>query len=162
MHPNHALLDRLFDALNRHDHATMATCYAPDAYFRDIAFDLNGQDRIHGMWRMICSGDIKLSFQIIDADDREGTAQLVEDYTFGASKNPLRAGRRVRNNITSRFAFAEGRIRRQDDHCDPRAWASQALGDGIIGLLAGRIRWLRSRVAKSKLDKFLRESVHNH
>lgn len=159
MHPNHALLDRLFTALARHDHASMAACYAPDAHFRDIAFDLDGREQIHGMWRMICSGDIKPTFEIIHADDREGSARLVVTYTFGASKNPFRAGRRVRNEITSRFVFAEGLIARQDDDCNSRQWAKQALGEGLKGFLAGRVRWLRSRVAMSKLDTFLRESA---
>lgn len=158
MHPNHAFLNRLFTALDRHDHAAVATCYAPDAHFRDIAFDLRGREQIHGMWRMICSGDIKLTFQILHADDQDGSARLVETYTFGASSDSVRPGRRVRNEISSRFAFADGLIARQDDDCDPRQWARQALGNGINGFLAGRVRLLRSRVAKSKLDKFLQEA----
>ena len=43
MHANEILLRRLFDALDRHDHAAMAACYQPDATFRDIAFDLRGR-----------------------------------------------------------------------------------------------------------------------
>ena len=127
MHPNHALLDRLFTALDRHDHAAIAACYAPDARFRDIAFDLRGREGIHDMWRMICSSDIRVTFQILHADDYEGSASLVETYTFGASEHPLRPGRRIRNEINSRLTFAGGLIASHDDDCDARVWPEFAV-----------------------------------
>ena len=63
MHDNAALLDRLFTALDKHDHVTMASCYREHAHFRDIAFDLVGRTRIHSMWHMICSGDIRADWR---------------------------------------------------------------------------------------------------
>jgi hypothetical protein len=156
MHANRALLNKLFTALGKHDHATMASCYHPDAHFRDIAFDLHGRERIHDMWRMICSGDIEVKFKVVEADARAGLVKLIDTYTFGASKNPPRKGRRVVNAVESRFRFEGGEILRQDDDCDAKEWARMALGEGIAGFLAGRIRLLRSRKAKAKVAAFLK------
>lgn len=153
MHANAALLNKLFTALRERDHATMASCYHPDARFRDIAFDLDGRTQIHSMWRMICSGDIKAEFEVLDADDHAGRVRLAETYHFGASKDPPKPGRPVHNAIESRFLFKDGKIQQQDDDCDAKEWARQAVG-GIAGFLAGRIRLLRSRKAKAKLAKF--------
>lgn len=159
MHPNAALLSTLFAALDAHDHEAMAACYHPEARFRDIAFDRHRRGQIHDMWRMICSGDSDirvLDVEIVEAGDRGGRARVVEKYRFGASKDPPRAGRRIVNAIDSRFGFEDGLIRRQDDDCDAKAWARQALGDGVKGFLAGRIRFLRSRTAETKLAAFLK------
>jgi len=65
MHANALLLQRLFSSLDRRDDQTMATCYHPEATFQDIAFDLHGQKEIHDMWRMICSGDIRATFEVL-------------------------------------------------------------------------------------------------
>lgn len=152
-HPNVLLLRRLFTALDQHDHAAMAACYQPGATFQDIAFDLHGRKAIHGMWHMICQTDIRATFGVLHADDQRGQVQLVDVYTFGAGRD--RPGRRVTNAIDSRFVFEEGLIREQRDTCDPREWARAALG-GARGFLAGRSRFLRSRVAQRKLEAFIR------
>jgi ketosteroid isomerase-like protein len=158
MHANAALLHRLFAALGAHDHAAMAACYRPGAQFRDIAFDLDGREAIAGMWRMICDGGsgIKVvALEVVEADDRAGLARVVETYRFRASSDPRKPARLVRNAIVSRFRFEEGRILRHDDECDAKAWARQALGNGPIAFLAGRLRFLRSRKARAKLEAFL-------
>jgi ketosteroid isomerase-like protein len=154
MPDNAALLDRLFTALDKHDHITMASCYREHAHFRDIAFDLVGRTRIHSMWHMICSGDIRADYEILEADDCTGLVRLVDTYRFGASKIPHRKGRHVRNEIESRFTFKDGLIVRHEDHCDPKAWARAALG-GIIGFAAGRVRMLRSYRANAMLADFV-------
>lgn len=156
MHPNQQLLERFFTALNEHDAEAMAACYTPDARFRDIAFDHMGRDRIHEMWRMICSGDIQARFEVADADEASGAAHSVFTYQFGATKDPPTQGRLVVNPITSRFTFRDGLIVRQQDDSDARAWARQAIGTGLAGFLAGRIRWLRSRKAEAKIAAFLK------
>ena len=150
MHPNGVLLQRLFAALNRHDHSAMTACYHPEATFHDIAFDLIGRDRIGQMWRMICKGDIKATVDGIQADDKNGRTNLVDTYSFGEKKLP------VRNVIESRFKFQDGLIIEQRDSCDARGWAKQAVG-GVPGFLAGRIHFLRSLMANKKLDKFIRD-----
>jgi SnoaL-like domain len=161
MHPNALQLQRLFSSLNRHDHVTMAFCYHSAARFRDIAFDLRGRQEIHDMWRMICHGDIRATFDVVDANDDDGYVKLVDEYTFHADdavpsdgRVPV-PGRSVRNVIDSRFHFSEGLIIEHEDSCDPRLWADMALG-GAAGFLAGRIRLLRSWKAKQKLKEFVR------
>ena len=148
MHPNAALLDRLFRNLDLHRAGRMAECYHPKATFRDIAFDLHGKDEIHAMWRMICGGDIRATFVIVHADDECGMVKLVDDYTFTDT------GRKVRNTIESRFRFRHGLIVEHRDACDAKAWASAALG-GVAGFLAGRCRFLRAWKARNKLRQFL-------
>jgi hypothetical protein len=157
MHANAILLNKLFTALDMHDHEAMASCYHKDAHFRDIAFDLKGRAQIHRMWRMICSGDIRVWFEILAANDRTGWVRLVDAYTFGASNTPLRPGRPVRNAIESRFTFEQGLILSHDDDCDPKAWARQALGSGIKRFVAGRFRRARNREAMSMLKAFRSE-----
>ena len=148
MHPNAELLQRLFSALDRHDHRAMAACYHPEATFRDIAFDLRGRRRIHSMWHMICEGDIRTSFKIDEVDDRTAFVTVVDDYTFRAK------GRKVHNVIQSRFRFKDGAIVEQQDSCDSRQWASMAIG-GVGGFLAGRIPRLRAAKARRTLDTFI-------
>lgn len=154
MHANAILLNHLFTALDGHDPQTMAQCYHPDATFRDIAFDLEGRREIHTMWHMICSGDIRVEFEILDADDRSGHVRLVDTYTMSDGKDPPRRRRAVRNTILSTFTFEDGFIRSQVDECDEKSWARQAVG-GPGGFLAGRFRPLRSFKARRKLARFV-------
>ena len=148
MHPNADVLNRLFTALNQHDHKTMAECYDENATFTDIAFELDGRKRIHAMWNMICEGDIRTSFEIVEVDERRAVAKVVDDYTFRPK------GRKVHNVIQSRFRFENGKIVDQQDACDPREWASMALG-GVGGFLAGRLPFLRRAKARKTLAAFI-------
>jgi hypothetical protein len=125
VHSNALLLQRLIGALQSHDHVTMASCYHSAARFRDIAFDLRGKQEIHDMWRMICCGDIRATFEVVDANDVEGHVKLVDEYTFHADdavpsddQAPI-LGRPVRNVIDSRFHFSEGLILKHEDFSDP-------------------------------------------
>jgi uncharacterized protein len=150
MHTNAILLQRLFTSLDQHDHRSMADCYHPEARFTDIAFDLRGENKIHAMWHMICQGDIRATFELLDADDYNGRVSLVDDYTFTST------GHRVHNVIDSHFSFRDGRIIEHRDSCDPRVWAAMALG-GTSGFFAGRFRFLRSFKAQKMLDAFIEE-----
>lgn len=148
MNPNSDLLQKLYSSLNQRLAEPMADCYHPAATFHDIAFDLRGKNEIRAMWRMICSGDISVTFEIVRVDDREGVVKLVDEYTF------TNTGRRVRNPVESRFRFQDGLIIEHVDSCDARAWAAAALG-GVPGILAGRFRFLRAWKARGKLRPFL-------
>jgi ketosteroid isomerase-like protein len=150
MHPNALLLQRLFSSLDRKDHETMATCYHPDATFHDIAFSLRGKSEIHDMWRMVCAGDIRATFEVLHADDATGRVRVIDDYTFSDT------GRKVRNVIESRFTFQDHLVVEHRDTCDPRAWAAMAIG-GVRGFLAGRISPLRRFKAGRKLKRFVAE-----
>jgi ketosteroid isomerase-like protein len=147
MHPHAALLQTLFGALARHDAQAIADCYHPDAIFHDIAFDLRGRTEIHAMWRMVCAGDIRATFDIMSADDEAGHVRVVDEYTF------TETGRRVRNVIESRFRFADHLVIEHRDQCDPRVWADMAIG-GVGGFLAGRVEVLRRWKARRKLRRF--------
>ena len=149
MHANGVLLQRLFTALDDHDHATMAGCYHPAATLRDIAFDLSGRPEIHGMWHMICENtDIRATFEVLHADDLKGRVALVDHYTF--TDTP----RKVRNVIDARFRFENGLIVQHQDHCDARAWAGMAFSGGVRAFLAGNFRIVRSLAARHKLSEF--------
>jgi len=150
MHANALLLQRLFSSLDRRDHEAIAACYCTDATFKDIAFDLHGQKEIHDMWRMICAGDIRATFEVVQADDETGRVRLIDQYTFSDT------GRKVRNVIDSRFTFKNHLIAEHRDACDPREWAAMALG-GVGGFLAGRVGPLRRMMARRKLKKFVEE-----
>jgi ketosteroid isomerase-like protein len=154
MHPNRALLSRLFTAEDQHLHLEMASCYQPDATFKDIAFDLKGIRRIQGMWHMVCETDIRVAIERIEADAREGQADIVCTYTFGAHQPSGKKGRPVRNVIQSRFLFREGKIVQHHDFCDAKAWARAALG-GPMGFIAGHLSFARRMTANGKLDAFL-------
>ena len=158
MHPNAALLHRLFNALNQHEHRTMASCYHSDATFRDIAFKLRNRTEIHSMWHMICEGDIRATFEVVHANDQDGRVKLVDSYTFGATKEPPKPGRPVRNVVDSRFLFQDGLIVQHHDFCDAREWARLALG-GTKGFFAGRMRLLRSWKAGQMLKAFVDKQI---
>jgi predicted SnoaL-like aldol condensation-catalyzing enzyme len=147
-HANTILLDRLFTSLDGHDHAAMAGCYGTAAKFSDIAFCLEGRKQIHAMWHMICEGDIRAKFHIVDADNHSAQVNVTDDYTFSST------GRKVHNVIQSRFRFQDGVIIEHQDSCDARAWAAMALG-GASGWFAGRFHLLRSKKAHEKLDAFV-------
>jgi ketosteroid isomerase-like protein len=148
MHSNSEVITRLFTALQRHDHQAMAACYDDDATFKDIAFEISGRKRIHAMWHMICDGDIRARFDIVEVDDRSAVVKVVDDYTFRAS------GRKVHNVIESRFRLRNGSIVDQQDACDAQEWAGMALG-GVSGFLAGRLEFLRRAKAGKTLDAFI-------
>ena len=148
MHHNAQLLEKLFTSLDKHDHPAMADCYYSGATFKDIAFHLRNKKQIHAMWHMICEGDIRTSFDIVEVDDRTAKVKVVDDYTFRSS------GRKVHNVVESRFWLRNGSIVAQQDTCDARDWAGMALG-GVNGFLAGRLAFLRRAKARKTLDAFI-------
>lgn len=144
----HTLMTRLFSALDQHEHTAMADCYAENARFTDIAFDLHGRRQIHAMWHMISEGDIRTTFTVERANEREGLATVTDDYTFRST------GRHVRNAIQSHFVFENGLIVEQRDECDPGQWGQMAIG-GIGGFIAGHVGFVRRRKAGQTLQAFL-------
>lgn len=147
MNTNASVLERLFSALNRRDHNGMAACYAPDATFQDIAFRIQGQSRIHAMWHMICETDIHATFEVVHEDDEQGRVKLVDHYTFQETGKP------VDNVIDSHFRLKDGLIVEHRDYCDPKKWATMAMGS-VLGFLPGRIAPIRSVMASVKLWMF--------
>ena len=149
---NRALIERFYEAFDRHDGAAMAACYAPGARFRDPAFgELSGEEP-GAMWRMLTGRAEDLSIELAehDADERSGSAHWLADYTF------TQTGRKVHNDVRARFRFADGLIAEHDDEFGFYAWARQALGP--VGLLLGwapPVKGGVQRKARAGLDEFM-------
>ena len=150
---NRSLIERFYEAFDRHDGATMAACYAPDVRFSDPAFGELRGEQVGGMWRMLTSRSEDLDVELADrdADEETGSAHWIARYTFST-------GRPVVNDIRARFRFENGLIAEHDDSFSFYAWSRQALGSpglllGWTPLLQGRVR----KQARAQLDEFLAE-----
>jgi len=143
------LIERFYDAFNRHDGAAMAACYATDARFHDPAFgELTGA-QVGEMWKMLTgrSADLRVDLAEHDGDDRAGTAHWIAHYTFST-------GRVVVNDVHARFRFSGGLIAEHDDEFSFYAWSRKALGPA--GLLRGWTPILRGAVrrrARGELER---------
>jgi ketosteroid isomerase-like protein len=151
VHANAALVESLYDALNRRDAAAMAACYTPDVTFSDPVFDLRGPE-VGAMWTMLCSRakDLAVGWRDVAAGHAAGQGDWDARYTFAAT------GRRVHNRIHSDFTFRGGRIATQRDRFDLRRWLRMAVGPvamvpGLSGWLARRVR----RDARRTLDAWM-------
>ncbi len=122
MHANMRLLDRFYRGVQDHDHQSVAACYHPNATFKDIAFDLSGKKMIYAMWHMIAGTDLRIKYNVEQANETTGSARWHADYTFRDT------GRKVHNKLSSTFQFRDGLILGQVDDCNALRWGIQALG----------------------------------
>jgi ketosteroid isomerase-like protein len=130
-HANAELISRFYRAFQQLDAESMAACYADDVRFSDPVFqDLRGPEAAD-MWRMLAARaqHFSLTFERVQADDRQGSAQWVASYLFSQTGNT------VVNRIEARFVFRDGKIAEHRDQFDLWRWARQALG--LKGLLLG-------------------------
>lgn len=130
-HPNAELITRFYDAFQRLDAEAMAAFYTADVRFSDpVLQDLHGSEA-GDMWRMLASRaqGFSLTFDGVQADDRQGSARWVATYLFSQT------GHTVVNHIEARFVFRDGLIAEHRDSFDLWRWARQALG--AKGLLLG-------------------------
>ena len=130
-HPNADLITRFYRAFQQLDAEGMAACYADDVRFSDPVFeDLRGGEAAD-MWRMLAARaqHFSLTFDQVQADDRQGSARWVATYLFSQTGNT------VVNRIEARFVFRDGKIAEHRDQFDLWRWARQALG--LKGLLLG-------------------------
>jgi ketosteroid isomerase-like protein len=130
-HPNAELIERFYEAFQRRDAEAMGACYADDVVFSDLAFgELRGEEA-RDMWRMLVqrAQDFSLTYDVVDANERTGSAQWVARYLFSQS------GRSVVNRIQAQFVFRDGRIAEHRDTFDLWRWSQQALG--LKGVLLG-------------------------
>jgi len=151
MHPNAQLIDRFYAAFARRDAAAMAACYAPDAMFRDPAFDLAAGE-VGAMWAMLCARgkDLTLEWRDVRADDRTGSAHWEPRYTFSAT------GRPVHNVIDAEFTFRDGRIATHVDRFDLWRWSRMALGTkGVLLGWSPLVRNAVRRQARRGLDAWI-------
>jgi hypothetical protein len=159
---SHATITSFYTAFAELDSQRMASCYAENAHFRDEAFDLQGKEKIMGMWGMLCDA-VKakgrshwhLEFSQIQSDGTSGSAHWEPTYLFSAT------GRIVHNIIDAQFSFsAQGLILTHHDRFDFWRWSSQALG--TPGQLLGWSGFLRSKVqqqANANLRKYLQSKA---
>jgi ketosteroid isomerase-like protein len=129
-HPNAAVIERLYAALDAADGETMASLYAPDAVFSDPAFGALRGVEAGDMWRMLCSqaSDLDVSVSNVRADDSSGSADWVARYTFSAT------GRPVENRVHAEFRFRDGKIVEHRDRFSMWRWSRQALGPPAVAL----------------------------
>jgi hypothetical protein len=154
MHPNAALLEKLYKSVNTRDLQGMASCYHPQATFEDIAFHLKKPNEIRAMWDMITvRSGLTASFEVLHADGGTGIVDVIDVYTY-RDKPQEEPGHRVRNVIRSKFAFRDGLIIAQRDSCNALWWGVQALGP-VKGLLSWLVPAKRRKMAKAKLDAFI-------
>ncbi len=150
---NKELIKTFYQAFQQKDHQTMAQCYHADAYFRDEAFELKGQE-IGGMWHMLCERgkDMTMEFSVTQEGEKI-SAHWEPKYSFSQT------GRLVHNIIDAEFEFRDGKIIKHIDNFNFWSWSRQALG--APGLLLGWSPLLRNKVKKmamGNLKKFMKKA----
>lgn len=148
------LIEDFYRAFQQKDFAFMAQCYHPDAYFRDEAFELSGNEP-GAMWHMLCERgqDMTLEFSVAQNNGRT-SAHWEARYTFSQT------GRTVHNIIDAEFEFKEGKIVRHIDRFNFWRWSRQALG--LPGLLLGWSPFLRHKVSRMAMTSLQRFMANNH
>jgi ketosteroid isomerase-like protein len=149
---NKALIERFYEAFDRHDGDAMAACYSLQVRFSDPVFPGLKNDEPGAMWRMLTarSDDLRVELLEHDADETSGSARWKATYTF------TQTGRKVVNDVQARFRFQDGLIAQHEDSFPFWTWSRQALG--TTGLLLGWTPLLKSATrkrARASLDEFL-------
>ncbi len=152
MHPHETLITNFYSAFQRGDYATMQSCYHQNAEFSDPVFQHLNSKEVKAMWQMLLTSakDLKITFNNVKANDREGSCHWEAWYTFS------RTGRPVHNIIEARFQFKDGKFIRHQDSFDMWRWSRQALG--ASGLLLGWSPIVKNKVratASKALSKFI-------
>lgn len=148
---NEATIVEFYRAFGERSAPGMVACYHADARFTDPVFGLLSQPELEAMWHMLCERgkDLNVTLDHHTATEREGSAKWTAVYTFSAT------GRVVRNVVTSRFRFRDGKIFEQIDSFDLWRWTSMALGPagrllGWTPLVQNSVR----RKARASLDRY--------
>lgn len=149
------LITKFYTAFANHDAAAMGACYHPDIVFNDEVFtNLKGKEA-GLMWKMLIErsrGNLKVTFNNVQASDAKGSANWIAEYEFSAT------GRKVINQIKAEFEFKDGLIYRHTDRFNLHKWAGQAMG--LKGRLLGGFGFFRRKVqenAKLALDKYIQK-----
>jgi len=130
-----------YSAFQKLDYKTMATCYHPDATFKDEVFQLKGKE-IADMWEMLCTRaqSFQLHFSDVESTTEHGSAHWEPKYVFS------KTGKHVHNIIDATFTFKDGKILTHHDSFNFYAWAKQAFG--FTGVLLGWLPFFRKKVVK--------------
>ena len=106
------VVNQFYTAFQRKNFKTMQELYYDNARFSDEVFvDLSAVE-VRAMWEMLIKRgkDLRLQFSDIRADDKEGSAKWIANYTFSTG------GRPVENHIAASFRFANGKIIEHTDN----------------------------------------------
>ena len=152
MHPNVALIEKLYSCFNALDGDGMAQCYHEDIVFSDPVFPKLQGSEVGAMWKMLCSQaqGFELVFGEIKADDETGRVNWEAKYRFSLTN------REVHNKINASFRFKDGKIIQHCDHFNFWKWSGMALGPA--GLILGWSPLVKKKVqwqAAKKLEKFM-------
>jgi ketosteroid isomerase-like protein len=99
-HPNEKLITDFYRAFQNGDPKAMNACFHKYIVFYDPAFGHIKGDRVRAMWYMLLeknSGNLKVSFSDIQANDHNASAKWSASYYFGPQK------RKVTNNGIGTF-----------------------------------------------------------
>jgi ketosteroid isomerase-like protein len=155
MHPNGAVIEKLYTCFKELDGDGMAQCYHENAEFSDPVFQHLKGSEIEAMWKMLCSQarGFELIFNDVQADAATGSAHWEAKYTFS------KTGRQVHNSIKASFRFREGKIIEHRDSFNFWKWSIMALGP--IGSILGWSPLLKNKVrrqAAKNLEKYIQNS----
>jgi len=150
------LVEEFYAGFAAHDPETMLSCYHQDVVFTDPAFGTLKGDDVADMWRMLLDrgkGNLHIEFANIKADNNTGSAEWTATYNFS------KTGRKVVNNIFSRFEFQDDLIIRHTDDFNLQEWAKQALG--VKGMILGWTPFLHKKIQQQSL-MMLRKYQQKH
>jgi ketosteroid isomerase-like protein len=153
---NAELIERFYRAFQDLDAEAMSACYARDIRFEDPVFGTLRGREAGDMWRMLLSraADFSLTYGDIKATGQTATAKCVATYRFS------RTGRKVVNEIRSKFAIRDGEIVEQTDTFNLWRWSRQALG--LKGWLLGGTSFVQNRIraqARKGLADYRRQAA---
>jgi len=138
---NSELIKNFYQSFANADAEGMVACYRDNIQFEDPAFGvLKGEDA-KNMWRMLIArskGQIKITFNTIQANEKTGSANWKAEYVFADT------GRKVVNEISAQFEFDKGKIIKHTDNFDMWKWSRQALG--FSGYLLGWTSFMRKKI----------------
>ncbi|MCU0238090.1 MAG: nuclear transport factor 2 family protein [Pyrinomonadaceae bacterium] len=145
MNDNEKLIQHFYNSFAQRDYKAMQDCYADDATFSDEAFQNLNSAQVKAMWEMLIKSgkDLEIRFQNVSADEKNGSAEWIANYTFSQT------GNKVENRIKANFEFANGKIVKHIDSFDFYKWSSQALG--LTGKLLGWTSFLKKKVSEKAM-----------
>lgn len=128
------IVQRYFDAWNRHDAAAVVACFADWGVYRDPASDgpLSGDDigdYANGLWRALPDLCFDVVSAAVGAEGERGIGVAVEWRMQGVQRGPLLGlppgGREVMLPGVDFITVESGSIRRVEGYFDPQAFVEQ-------------------------------------
>lgn len=141
---NQELIHHFYTSFAKGDYQGMIDCYHKNIEFEDPAFGKLKGNNAKAMWQMLITknkGGIDISHSNVSATEKIGTANWLAKYTFSQT------GRKVINNVSAQFEFADGKIIKHTDTFNMWTWSKQALG--LKGLLLGGTPFMKTKIQQT-------------